>query len=67
MDLDIQRLLNDEKFLEKCKYYALTHKNDPMSSSWIFQEHYQAMMWTRGILDSFASEGYKLEKKDNGN
>jgi hypothetical protein len=61
----LSQLLKDEKFLEKVREFALSHKLDPMSVSWTSLEQYQSFMWTAGVIDALYWKNFKITKGDN--
>jgi hypothetical protein len=59
----LSQLLKDEKFLEKVREFALSHKLDPMSVSWTNLEQYQSYMWTAGVIDALSWKEFEVKKK----
>lgn len=55
----------DIKFLDKVRNLALGHRDEPVPYG--REDLYPAMMWTKGVVDALLSEGYVIEKKENGN
>lgn len=57
----IDKLFKDPKFLSELKRAALNHKDDAIPEK--SGEYYQAMMWSKGMLDVLTSRGFIIEKK----
>lgn len=48
------------KFLEECKYNALTNKDVPVPNK--ESDLYQAQMWALGVVQTLKARGYKIIK-----
>lgn len=60
--MSLDKLLKDAKFLSDVKRAALNHRDDIIPE--FNGELYQAVMFTRGMVDVLASRGYTIEKKE---
>ena len=54
----------DIQFLDRVKVHSLNFKDEPVPYG--REDLYQALMWTKGVIAALKSEGYVIEKKDDG-